>query len=85
MPINIKPIRKDLEKILVKHSLARKFAKQINLFQNNPYHPSLRTEILEPKKLKLYSFRLDRKYRAIFIYCGENTVEIIDINCHYGD
>lgn len=85
MPINIRPLRGDLKKILTKHNLARKFAKQTKLFQNNPYHPSLHTEILEPKRLKLYSFRLDRKYRAIFIYRGENTVEIIDINCHYRD
>lgn len=85
MAIDIKPLRKDLQKTLTKHSLVSKFKKQIKLFQNNPYHPSLHTEILEPKKLKLYSFRLDLKYRAVFVYCGKNTIEIIDINCHYRD
>ena len=83
MPISIKALRKDLKATLVKHNLMAKLEKQILLFQNNPRHPSLHTELLKPKHLKLYSFRLDRKYRAIFIYLGKNTVEIIDINCHY--
>ena len=85
MPVNIKPIRKDLAKVLSKHNLLRKFEKQIALFQDNPYYPSLRTEILEPKHLKIYSFRIDRKYRAVFVYLGKNIVEVIDINRHYND
>lgn len=30
-----------------------------------------------------YSFRLDRKYRALFIYTGEDEIEIIAITNHY--
>ncbi|MFH1712643.1 MAG: hypothetical protein ABH896_00435 [Candidatus Jacksonbacteria bacterium] len=79
----ILPLRLDLQKYLHKHNLEKKFSKQKKLFENNPAHPSLNTELLEPKRLKIYSFRLDKKYRAIFIYTGQNFVEIIDINPHY--
>jgi len=79
----ILPLRPDLQKYLHKHNLEKKFIKQKRLFENNPAHPSLNTELLEPKRLKIYSFRLDKKYRAIFIYTGNNIIEIIDINPHY--
>lgn len=78
----IKPIRPDLFKFLKKRNLTKKFHKQALLFKENPKHPSLNTEIIEPKELKIYSFRVDKKYRAIFIFI-EGEVEIIDINNHY--
>ncbi|MBI4038913.1 hypothetical protein HY384_03060 [Candidatus Daviesbacteria bacterium] len=78
----VKPLRSDLQKYLKKHHLSRKFNKQIALFSQNPRHPSLNTEILEPKSLKIYSFRIDRKYRVIFI-TKLNEAEIIDMNDHY--
>ena len=78
----IKDIRPDLVKFLKKRSLTKKFQKQSRLFEENPKHPSLNTEIIEPKELKIYSFRVDKKYRAIFIFV-EGEVEIIDINNHY--
>jgi len=31
----------------------------------------------------IYSFRLDRKYRAIFIYLEEDAIEIITLTNHY--
>jgi len=31
----------------------------------------------------IYSFRLDRKYRAIFIYVDTDTIEIIAFTNHY--
>lgn len=46
------------------------------------YHPSLSVEILEPKHLKIYSFRLDKKYRVIFILI-KGEVEIITVTNHY--
>lgn len=78
-----KTLRQDLQKYLVKKGLTKKFNKQIELFKNNPKHPSLNTERLEPKNLKIYSFRIDRKYRVIFILISPNQVEIVDINDHY--
>ena len=78
----VKPLRHDLIKYLRNKKLVKKYQKQIDLFSLNPRHPSLHTEILEPKDLRIYSFRLDRQYRAIFIIV-KGEVEIVDINAHY--
>lgn len=83
LPMQIKPLREDLVEYLTKHQLEKKFTKQSALFENNPRHPSLHTERLEPKQLKLYSFRIDRKFRAVFIFIDTQTIEIVDINDHY--
>lgn len=80
----VKPLRDDLIKYLKKHNIEKRYEKQVKLFLENPHHPSLNTETLEPKSLKIYSFRITRKYRAIFIITGNNEAEIIDINLHYG-
>ncbi|MCG3121171.1 MAG: hypothetical protein ALAOOOJD_04171 [bacterium] len=81
--MNILSLRADLERYLDKHQLRKKWNKQKRLFEQNWRHPSLNTELLEPKDLQLYSFRLDRKYRAVFVFVDDNTVEILDINPHY--
>jgi Txe/YoeB family toxin of Txe-Axe toxin-antitoxin module len=79
----VKPLRKDLLIYLKKHNIEKKFDKQVKLFEQNPSYPSLNTEVLEPKQLKIYSFRIDRKYRVIFIFTSPEELEIIDINDHY--
>ena len=81
--MKILPLRDDLERYLDRHQLRRKWGKQKNLFEQNWRHPSLHTEILEPKDLHIYSFRLDLKYRAIFVFVDEETIEIIDLTSHY--
>ncbi len=81
--MKIKPLRVDLVRYLTRHNLNKKFQKQIKLFKQNPYYPSLHTERLIPKHLKIYSFRIDKKYRAIFIITKDYLAEIIDINLHY--
>lgn len=80
--MKIKALRKDLRKIVKKHNLKKKFLKQKKLFESNSKHPSLNTELLKPKHLRIYSFRIDKKWRAIFIII-KNQAEIIDINLHY--
>lgn len=72
-----------LLKYLKKHNLKNKFNKQLKIFIENPKHPSLHTEILEPKFRKTYSFRIDKKYRVIFVFVQPGEIEIIDINDHY--
>jgi hypothetical protein len=57
--MNVKPLRSDLQEFLEKHNLTKKFDKQIKIFASNSRHPSLHTEILEPKEL-----RLMRKFSA---------------------
>lgn len=81
--MRIKPLRQDLILFLKRRNLLKKFEKQGLTFCKNPSHPSLNTEILEPKKLKIYSFRVDRKYRAIFIFLKKDLIEIVDVNNHY--
>jgi plasmid maintenance system killer protein len=83
MRMQILPLDKRLIVYLGRHGLVRQFEKQKRFFEANPLHPSLNTELLEPKHLRIYSFRITRNYRAIFIYCGDATIEIIDVNNHY--
>lgn len=78
----VKPLRPDLIRYLKKKKLIKKYEKQLKLFSLNQRHPSLHTEMLEPKDLRIYSFRLDKQYRGIFIIV-KGEVEIIDINNHY--
>lgn len=81
--MNILPLSNRLLKYLQTRNLAKRFEKQKLIFETNPFHPSLRTEILEPKHFKIYSFRVSQQYRAIFIYNDSGDIEIIDINNHY--
>lgn len=81
--MKISPLYPEIENYLAKRGLGKKFIKQKELFENNPFHPSLETELLEPRRMRFWSFRIDRKYRAIFIFLEAGIVEIIDINNHY--
>lgn len=80
---SIVQLRDDIQKYLQKHGLAKKWEKAKKLFEKEPSHPSLYTELLEPKHLLIYSFRLNKKYRAIFICLPEDKVEIIAVTNHY--
>jgi|LGVE01.1.fsa_nt_gb Txe/YoeB family toxin of Txe-Axe toxin-antitoxin module len=82
MPL-ISELRDDIEKYIKKHGLPKKWEKAKKLFENDPSHPSLNTEILEPKHRLIYSFRIDRKYRALFVCLSEDRIEIISITKHY--
>jgi len=81
--MEILPIHNDIIVYLKQRGLEKKFEKQLKLFLSNPFHPSLNTELLEPKNLRLWSFRVDKKYRAIFFFHSSVLVEIIDVNNHY--
>lgn len=81
--MKIFPLHPEINEYLKKRNLEKKFEKQKKLFERNQFYPSLKTELLEPKKLRIWSFRLDKKYRAIFIFHDKETVEIIDVNDHY--
>lgn len=82
--IAILPLFPRLAAKLKKYSLEKKFQKQCTLLSKNPKHPSLHVELLEPKQHGIYSFRIDRKYRALFFFRQDNaTIEIIAITIHY--
>lgn len=81
--MTILPLSKRLILYIAKHNLEKSFAKERKLFVQNPFYPSLNTELLEPRHLRIYSFRITKRYRAIFIYRGKSVIEILDINDHY--
>jgi Txe/YoeB family toxin of Txe-Axe toxin-antitoxin module len=81
--MKILPLHPEIKEYLKKGRLERKFEKQKKLFEKNPFHPGLRTELLEPRKMRIWSFRVDWKYRALFIFREKDAIEIIDVNDHY--
>ena len=81
--MRIFPLHPEIQEYLKRHRLEKKFEKQKSLFERNPFHQSLGTELLEPKQLRIWSFRVDKKYRAIFIFRNGQTIEVLDVNNHY--
>jgi plasmid maintenance system killer protein len=77
------PVHPEILEYVTYRRLLRTFQKQCRLFIANSNHPGLHTEVLEPAHLKIHSFRVNKKYRAIFIYRGPDVVEILDVNNHY--
>jgi len=82
MPI-ILDLGEDIEEYVKKHGLTKKWEKAKRLFENDSSHPSLNTELLEPKHRLIYSFRIDKKYRALFICLSEDAIEILAVTRHY--
>lgn len=81
--MEIKPLSKELEDYLNIHRLKKKWQKSLKYLQTNPSHPSLNLELLEPRWRGIYSFRLDRKYRALFFMAPEGKAEVFKITNHY--
>ena len=80
--MKIKPLRHDVQEYMEAHALLPKWKKASGLFEINLRHPSLHTELLEPGWRGIYSFRLDRKYRALF-FISDTTAEVFQITNHY--
>lgn len=76
-------LHSEIKEYLKRRKLEKKFEKQERLFEMNPFHPSLKTELLEPRKMRIWSFRINQKYRAIFVFREKDTIEVIDVNDHY--
>lgn len=81
--MKILPLHQEIKEYLKKRGLDKKFEKQKTLFETNYFYSGLETELLEPKQMRIWSFRIDKKYRALFIFREHNAVEIIDVNNHY--
>jgi len=81
--MEILSLHPEIADYLKKHKLEKKFNKQARFLETDIRHPGLGVELLEPKHLKLFSFRVNRKYRAIFIFRDNDAIEIIDVNNHY--
>ena len=81
--MKIKPLRKDLKDYLQKHQLEKKWQKILKYLQDNLSHPSLNLELLKPHWRGIYSFRVNRKYRAIFFITPKKEIEVFQITNHY--
>lgn len=66
---------------LEKH-IQKKAEKQILIFKDNPFYPSLHAEKLIPKSKEIWSFRVDIKYRVIFRFLNDNMVAFLSIGPH---
>jgi Txe/YoeB family toxin of Txe-Axe toxin-antitoxin module len=80
--MRIEPLRNDLKQYIKKRSLIRKWNKSVQLFEDNIRHPSLHVELLEPHWRGIHSFRIDKKYRALF-FVRRGVVEVFQITNHY--
>ncbi|MFH1566062.1 MAG: hypothetical protein ABIB98_02565 [bacterium] len=82
--MEVLPFSKNVEKTIVKYRLSKKLCKQLKLLVENLKHPSLNVELLEPKRYAIYSFRIDIKFRALFVFHKEfKGIEILSITKHY--
>jgi Txe/YoeB family toxin of Txe-Axe toxin-antitoxin module len=80
----ILPLSSHVRLSLEKHDLWKKFTKQQKHLTQNSDHTSLHVEILEPRWRGIYSFRIDRKYRALFVFrTDKKAIEILTITVHY--
>jgi len=58
------------------------FAKQIELFQTQPFHPSLRTHKLSGQLREYYAFYLRDGYRVLLDFVGPHIVLLVNIGSH---
>ena len=80
--MKIIPFRGDLKKYIQRRNLTKKWEKATTIFEKNIRHPSLHTELLRPYWRGIYSFRLDKKHRALF-FIKDGKAEIFQITNHY--
>lgn len=62
--------------------IREKAKKQERVFRENPYHPALNVEKLEPKNRVVWSFRVDKSYRIIFRFLDNNVALFLTIGPH---
>ena len=80
--MEIKIIGKEIPEYISKHQLQKKWDKTLALFSTHPTHRSLNIELLEPKHRGIYSFRVDRKFRALFTVRGGDCY-VFKVTNHY--
>ena len=63
--------------------IQKKAERRERVFRENPFHPSLRTEKLQPAEKEYWSFRVDRDYRIIFRFGEKNKVYFVTCGHHH--
>ena len=64
-------------------TIQRKAERREKPFRDNPFHPALKTEKLQPLKREYWSFRIDRSYRIIFRFEGTDKVLFMTCGHHH--
>ena len=73
---------KELKKLKVHDTqLAQRIEKQLTLFQQNHFHPSLRVHKLTGKLDNLWSISIDKNIRMLFIL-DNNEAYFFDLGTH---
>ena len=80
--MEVKVVTPKVYRYLKTHIILNKWNKAVSLFESNVRHPSLHTELLEPKEEMVYSFRIDKKYRALFMI-NNNIAYVFRVTNHY--
>ena len=84
IPIVILDVHSRITAKVHRLGVKKKFDKALKLFSNNPFHPSLNTELLAPKTMGIWSFRVDRKVRVLFFFRNDRkAVELLNVTIHY--
>lgn len=82
--LKILPANPKIWKKAKKLRVEKKLKKTVKLLRENWRYPGLKVERLEPKEMGIWSFRVDRKVRALFIWREDKkAIEILNITVHY--
>jgi addiction module RelE/StbE family toxin len=63
-------------------NLAERFLRRLELFTDDPYHPSLKTHKLKGELSNLWSFSIDYDLRVIFFFVKKDEVIFENIGTH---
>jgi addiction module RelE/StbE family toxin len=77
------PFLRILKKWRKKHpDLGERFQQRVDLFVQEPFHPSLRTHALSGNLEGCWSLSITYEYRLIFKFISEERVLLIDLGSH---
>ncbi|PSB00954.1 type II toxin-antitoxin system mRNA interferase toxin, RelE/StbE family [Merismopedia glauca CCAP 1448/3] len=62
--------------------LVERFQQRVDLFVQEPFHPSLRTHALSGHLEGCWSLSITYEYRLIFKFISEERVLLIDLGSH---
>ncbi len=63
---------------LIPKPIQNKLAALLEIFKNNPFNPKLRTKPLTGPLKGIYSFRITRDWRVIFIFFNPETIFLLE-------
>lgn len=69
--------KKQVKKLTEKQQV--KLARLVVLLKENPFNSQLHTKSLSGKLIGIYSFRLERDFRALFKFLSPNEILLFDI------